>query len=119
MGLFVYPFITSALCEELLFRGFVAKRSIGWLGFAWGNVVQTVIFVAPHLARALLRRVVPRGPLRDGDPQRDALRLARRVEHAPLRQRLDFHSVADARRTELREYARGVGLPFVANHVIA
>lgn len=49
IGIFVYPFITSALCEELLFRGFVAKRFIGWLGFAWGNVVQTAIFVAPHL----------------------------------------------------------------------
>lgn len=49
IGLFIYPFITSALCEELLFRGLLGKRLIGLLGFGWGNAVQTAVFLAPHL----------------------------------------------------------------------
>ncbi len=44
----VYPFLSSALTEELFFRGFIAKRLIRHLGFHWGNVLQSVIFLAPH-----------------------------------------------------------------------
>ncbi len=49
IGLFVYPLVTSALCEELLFRGLIAKWLIRRLGFGWGNALQTALFLAPHL----------------------------------------------------------------------
>jgi membrane protease YdiL (CAAX protease family) len=45
----VVSFIQTGLAEELLFRGFIAKRLIAWLGFQRGNAVQALIFVVPHL----------------------------------------------------------------------
>ncbi|MCB0588762.1 MAG: CPBP family intramembrane metalloprotease, partial [Phaeodactylibacter sp.] len=35
--------------EEILFRGFLAKRLISVLGYQWGNVLQAAIFGAVHL----------------------------------------------------------------------
>ena len=49
LGAIAYPFITSALSEEIFFRGLIAKRMMKLLGFQWGNVIQTVIFLAPHV----------------------------------------------------------------------
>lgn len=40
--------IRTALAEEILFRGFVAKRLIAWRGFWAGNVIQAVVFGAVH-----------------------------------------------------------------------
>lgn len=40
--------IKTALSEEVLFRGFLAKRLIAWLGFWPGNIIQAVIFGAIH-----------------------------------------------------------------------
>ncbi len=39
----------TSLSEEILFRGFVAKRLISWLGFTWGNVLQAFLFGLVHL----------------------------------------------------------------------
>jgi len=41
--------IQTALTEEILFRGFIAKRLIGWLGFTSGNLLQALLFGAMHL----------------------------------------------------------------------
>jgi len=45
----VVAFIQTGLAEELLFRGFLAKRLIARLGFQRGNALQALLFVAPHL----------------------------------------------------------------------
>ena len=45
----IIAFIKTALAEELLFRGFVAKKLIGWLGYNAGNLVQAVLFGAIHV----------------------------------------------------------------------
>jgi membrane protease YdiL (CAAX protease family) len=52
--LLVGALIQTSLSEEILFRGFVAKRLIDRLGFQWGNVLQAVIFALPHLALLLV-----------------------------------------------------------------
>ncbi len=39
----------TAFAEEILFRGFIAKRLIAWLGFRVGNFIQAVLFGALHL----------------------------------------------------------------------
>lgn len=54
----VVAFFKTALSEEIFFRGLLAKRLIGWLGFAVGNAVHAVIFGAVHL----LVFVFPGGP---------------------------------------------------------
>lgn len=41
--------VQTALVEELLFRGIVAKRLIGRLGFRTGNVLQAFIFLSIHV----------------------------------------------------------------------
>ena len=46
--LILYAVFQTALSEEILFRGFLAKRSIRWLGFTAGCIVQAVIFGAIH-----------------------------------------------------------------------
>lgn len=46
--------IQTALAEEILFRGFIAKRLIAWRGFLWGNLIQAAIFAAVHWALFLL-----------------------------------------------------------------
>lgn len=45
---FVYA-LNAGVCEEILFRGFIGKRLIQTLGFKWGNLIQAIIFVFPHL----------------------------------------------------------------------
>lgn len=40
----------TALAEEILFRGFLAKRLMAWLGYRLGNLVQALIFGGIHLA---------------------------------------------------------------------
>lgn len=40
--------VTTALSEEILFRGFLAKRLIAWLGFGVGNAAQAIVFGAVH-----------------------------------------------------------------------
>lgn len=51
----------TALSEEILFRGFIAKRLIRWLGFGVGNTIHAVLFGAIHL----LVFVIPGGPAFD------------------------------------------------------
>ncbi|MEM7297477.1 MAG: CPBP family intramembrane glutamic endopeptidase [Bacteroidota bacterium] len=40
--------IKTSLSEEILFRGFIAKRLIALTGFKTGNLIQAVIFGAIH-----------------------------------------------------------------------
>lgn len=47
--LVVKALIQTAFTEEILFRGFVAKRLINWLGFSIGNLLQALLFGAVHL----------------------------------------------------------------------
>ena len=54
VGAIAYPFFTSALAEEILFRGLIAKRLIHHLGFGIGNAAQTLLFLAPHAALVVL-----------------------------------------------------------------
>lgn len=44
-----YAFVQTALAEEILFRGLIAKRLIARLGFPLGNAAQAVVFGALHL----------------------------------------------------------------------
>jgi CAAX protease family protein len=41
--------VQTSLSEEILFRGFVAKRLISWLGFTRGNLLQALLFGLAHL----------------------------------------------------------------------
>ncbi len=52
-GLIVTAIFKTALAEELLFRGILGKRLIGWLGFSSGNAIQAALFGALHLLLAL------------------------------------------------------------------
>ena len=45
----VKALVQTSLSEEILFRGFVAKRLISWLGFTWGNLLQALLFGLVHL----------------------------------------------------------------------
>lgn len=47
--LLVTAIIQTALAEEILFRGLIAKRLIQWLGFPAGNLLQALIFGGLHL----------------------------------------------------------------------
>ena len=47
--LIVKALIQTAFTEEILFRGFIAKRLINWLGFTAGNLLQALLFGAVHL----------------------------------------------------------------------
>lgn len=49
LQLFIIAIFKTALTEEILFRGFIAKRLIDWLGFQWGNAIQSLVFGAIHL----------------------------------------------------------------------
>lgn len=40
--------VLSTLAEEMLFRGFLAGLLIARLGFALGNLVQAILFLAPR-----------------------------------------------------------------------
>ncbi|CAE7241737.1 unnamed protein product, partial [Symbiodinium microadriaticum] len=44
----LYAVFKTALAEEILFRGFIAKRFIALMGFRSGNIVQAVLFGAIH-----------------------------------------------------------------------
>ncbi|MFG6443922.1 CPBP family intramembrane glutamic endopeptidase [Microbacterium sp. P06] len=46
----VLSVILRAVGEEVLFRGLLGGVLMRRLGFAWGNVLQAVLFVLPHLA---------------------------------------------------------------------
>lgn len=46
---FAYEMGTTALGEELLFRGLIAGWLLGWLGAWWGNLAQALVFLLPHL----------------------------------------------------------------------
>lgn len=41
--------VQTSLSEEILFRGFAAKRLISWLGFTSGNLLQALLFGLVHL----------------------------------------------------------------------
>lgn len=45
----IQAIFTTALAEEILFRGFVAKRLMAWRGFALGNLAQAALFGLVHL----------------------------------------------------------------------
>jgi membrane protease YdiL (CAAX protease family) len=47
--LIVKALIQTSFSEEILFRGFIGKRLIGWLGFTIGNFLQALLFGAVHL----------------------------------------------------------------------
>ncbi|MDE6761549.1 MAG: CPBP family intramembrane metalloprotease [Lachnospiraceae bacterium] len=44
----IYAFITTALSEEILFRGFLLKCLSGKFGFNMGNIVQSILFGLLH-----------------------------------------------------------------------
>lgn len=46
--------IKTALAEELLFRGLIARRLYGLMGFWPGNLAQAVLFAAIHMPILLL-----------------------------------------------------------------
>lgn len=48
-ALFIMAFFQNALAEEILFRGFIAKRLINALGYVKGSVLQTLIFMSVHV----------------------------------------------------------------------
>lgn len=41
--------IQAGISEEVLFRGFLGKRLIDKFGFLRGNILQTIIFMTPHI----------------------------------------------------------------------
>ena len=47
--LIVIAWFKTSLSEEILFRGFIAKRLVNWLGFELGNILQAVIFALIHV----------------------------------------------------------------------
>lgn len=47
--LIVIAWFKTSLSEEILFRGFIAKRLVNWLGFQTGNILQAAIFALLHL----------------------------------------------------------------------
>jgi membrane protease YdiL (CAAX protease family) len=54
----IVAFFKTALAEEILFRGLIAKRLMSVAGFWFGNVLQATLFASVHL----LVFVVPGGP---------------------------------------------------------
>jgi membrane protease YdiL (CAAX protease family) len=48
MPAIIFAFLSTALAEEILFRGFLGKRLSNKLGFATGNTIQAVIFGLLH-----------------------------------------------------------------------
>ena len=45
----VIAFLKTALAEEILFRGVIARRLFNLIGFWPGNIVQALIFASVHL----------------------------------------------------------------------
>ena len=62
----VVAFLKTALTEEIVFRGLIAKRLIARFGFRTGNAIQAVLFGGIHLAVFAA----------DGAPQATALSVA-------------------------------------------
>jgi len=60
LALIVIAWIKTSLSEEILFRGFAAKRLIRRLGFQAGNILQALIFGVIH---GLLIALVPDNPI--------------------------------------------------------
>lgn len=54
----IMAFVKTALSEEILFRGLIARRLIAWLGFSRGNALQAALFGSIHL----IIFVAPNGP---------------------------------------------------------
>lgn len=50
----VVSVILRAVGEEVFFRGLLGGVLVRRLGFGWGNLVQSLIFLAPHLALLLV-----------------------------------------------------------------
>lgn len=48
-ALFLYAFVQTAFAEELLFRGFLAKRFIARFGYRIGNGLQALLFSLTHI----------------------------------------------------------------------
>lgn len=59
--LLVLAVFKTALAEEILFRGFIAKRLMNKFGFSTGNLIQALIFGLIHLLLfyALTKSTVP------------------------------------------------------------
>lgn len=47
--LFLMAGFKTAFSEEILFRGFIAKRLMSWLGYQTGNIIQALIFGLIHV----------------------------------------------------------------------
>ncbi|MCR1847807.1 CPBP family intramembrane glutamic endopeptidase [Paraclostridium sordellii] len=41
--------LQTGISEEIFFRGFIGKRLIDKFGFLRGNILQTMIFMTPHM----------------------------------------------------------------------
>lgn len=54
MILAITALIQTSFAEEILFRGFIAKRLISWLGYNTGNLIQAVIFGLMHILLLLM-----------------------------------------------------------------
>ncbi|MBN2348103.1 MAG: CPBP family intramembrane metalloprotease [Bacteroidales bacterium] len=50
----IMALIKTSFSEEILFRGFIAKRLISWLGYTAGNLIQAIIFGLMHVGLLLL-----------------------------------------------------------------
>ena len=50
--------VLHALAEEMLFRGFIAGLLFRRFGFGVGNIIQTLVFLAPHLLLLLISRTL-------------------------------------------------------------
>lgn len=48
--LLMIALLKTSFTEEILFRGFIAKRLVSVLGFQKGNLLQAAIFAAIHSA---------------------------------------------------------------------
>lgn len=48
LEILIYAFIRTAMSEEILFRGFLAKRLISKFGFTKGNLIHSLIFGSIH-----------------------------------------------------------------------
>ena len=48
--LLVMALLKTSFAEEILFRGFIAKRLMSWLGYQAGNIVQAFLFGLMHSA---------------------------------------------------------------------
>ena len=48
--LLIMALLKTSLSEEILFRGFIAKRLVSWLGFVKGNSIHAIFFGAVHAA---------------------------------------------------------------------